>query len=462
MPKYYGLILSPNMEMTPEGYLICKDVPLCRSGFQEYLGKELEGFDGYEASWNLEPEKKYKVYRPEEEVLHPDFIASLEGKSVVDEHPDGNVVHVDNERELNCGHTQNVRKGEKLDGEVTLQGDLVIKDPDLIEKIRPEADPKNEYGTATRDVSCGYGLRLARLEDGTIVMRKLRGNHVAVVEKGRAGPQFAIGDSAPPEIKTIPREPIMSFRDLILGRGLKAVLPDATPDETKLLLDEFNAGATSSATRSKTAVDAEPEMHPAHGCLENLLKSMKAGDAAGMASHKADLMKHIGHEEPEKKETLEELEEEQPQAGDEELEQEEKTPAEEDDETHATDGESAEKQIDDPGASILKAANDSAREHIKGTRPLMALLIAKPRSTRTNQEQIAIDSYQGMVKKLNKNKGNAYKHLANPKVPKGIEGVGAIAADASVKNEKVCTCFDGVPYRLGKEKHNQTCLKENK
>ena len=58
------------MSITTEGYLICHNVPICRSGSQEYLGSELEGVPGYEASWNLDPMKKYRVHRPASEVLH--------------------------------------------------------------------------------------------------------------------------------------------------------------------------------------------------------------------------------------------------------------------------------------------------------------------------------------------------------------------------------------------------------
>src|SRR5215469_13865464 len=130
-PKYFSRILSAHMEETPEGYLICRDVSICRSGHQSYFGDELKGFDGFEESWGLDPETLYKVYRPKDEVLHPETIKSFEGKTVVNEHPDGNVVHTDNDGELNCGHIQDVRQGPDQDGHVTLIGDMHIKDPDL-------------------------------------------------------------------------------------------------------------------------------------------------------------------------------------------------------------------------------------------------------------------------------------------------------------------------------------------
>jgi hypothetical protein len=465
MAKYYSLMLSKNISKTGEGYLICENVPLCRSGFQEYLGEELVGFDGYEESWGLVPTQRYKVFRPKDSVLDPDFIKSLEGKTVVDEHPDGNVVHLDNDQELNCGHVENVKEGPVINGEVTLQGDLHIKNIDLINKVRPEDDPDNEHDTATRDVSLGYGLWLKRLDDGTIIMYRLRGNHVAVVEKGRAGPRIAIKDSALPEIITKAREPYMDLTSLFLGRGVKSVLPDASPEETAALIKGLG---------SKTANDAEPEkkedIHPAHKCLDSCLKAMTDGNMDAMEFHKKELLKHLGHEDKaadaEPKEKLEELKD---KAGDAELEQEEKTAAEEDDKTE-NDAEPKEEdeedkskandemRVDDKGKSVLKAANDSVLGYIRNSRPIVAELVSKPKSKRTGAEQIMIDSYNDAVRKVNAGKNN-YSVLRKTRIPAGIPAL--VVVDAAIKEEKTCSCFDGVPYRKGLEKHNATCMKEN-
>src|SRR6185312_571443 len=146
MEKFYSMMVSPNMSLSPEGYLICVNVPICRSGYQDYLGNELESFPGYEKSWNLDPAKTYRVYRPRAEVIDKDTIASFEGKTVVDTHPttEGNVVDIENERYLNCGHIQNIRQGPDQDGEVTLIGNIIIKDPALKEKVFPILDENSE------------------------------------------------------------------------------------------------------------------------------------------------------------------------------------------------------------------------------------------------------------------------------------------------------------------------------
>lgn len=459
---FYGLILSPNMEMTPEGYLICKNVPICRSGYQEYFGKELEGFPGFSESWGLDRDLKYKVFRPKEEVLHPDTIASFEGKTVTDTHPrtQGNVLTVDNDAEANCGHIQNIRQGEDTpDGNVTLVGNLVIKNPELIEKIRPTGDPES----GIRDVSCGYILRLKRLADGTIGMYYIRGNHVAVVETGRAGDRIAILDSAPPEIKQKKRSN-MSLLDSILGRGVKSAVADATDEDAAelghtLLTLETNGVGKNGKPSKRAAVDADPAVDEkmcsydskhkaAHDALDAM---MNASNDAERMGHRKALGDMIGDKAPEpaSDEKVEELKEKGAKDG--EGAEDAIQPGE-----TAADGTEPER-IDNKGASVLKAANDAIIGHVKAIRPLVASFLTIPRSQRSADQQACVDSYNGMVKSLNSSGGSVYKVLATSKVPDGIP---AIATDAQPKEVKSCSCFDGVPYRKGLERHQNTCLKE--
>ena len=63
--------------------------------------------------------------------------------------------------------------------------DLHIHDRDLINAIQ----------NGKREISCGYECDYVQNEDGTYSQKKIRGNHVAVVERGRAGKRAAILDS---------------------------------------------------------------------------------------------------------------------------------------------------------------------------------------------------------------------------------------------------------------------------
>jgi len=255
----------------------------------------------------------------------------------------------------------------------------------------------------------------------------------------------------------------MSLRALILGRGIKSTFGETiSPEQESSILSELetpvpvaNDGKAKTEEKKeekKESPKEEEKMHPAHESLAKYLAAKEAGDSEAESFHKGELMKHLGHEANDDKEEVEDLKEPSV-AGDEEEKQEEKTASEQKDEEHATDTE-----IHDKGDSVLKAANDSAREFIKSSRPIIAALVAKPRSKRTTQEQVMIDSYNKSVKSVNAAGGRAYSALSRPKIPDNVSGLATDSTSTTAVNTG-CDCFDGVPYRQGMERHKNTCLK---
>lgn len=172
MIAYYGHEISPNQTETQEGFLICRNVPIARTGAQDYLARELQlGGD---------PERIIKVMRLPEDVFSPATLASFEGKPVTDGHPPENVMP-ENFNSYARGHIQNVRR----------EGDFIVADL-YINDAGLASDIKNGV---KREVSCGYLCNYVL--DGTdYKQEKIRGNHVAVVQKGRAGHEVAIKDTA--------------------------------------------------------------------------------------------------------------------------------------------------------------------------------------------------------------------------------------------------------------------------
>ena len=172
---YYGTRLSENISRRePEGYLLCLNVPVARTGVQEYLPEEL-GLPGNG------PPGMVEVYRPDSEVFSPETIASFEGMPVTNDHPpDG--VDIGNIRALQKGHAHNVRRGSGEESDLLL-ADLIITDSVLIDLIME----------GKREISCGYTYELCE-ENGEYIQRKIRGNHVAVVDAGRAGARVSIRD----------------------------------------------------------------------------------------------------------------------------------------------------------------------------------------------------------------------------------------------------------------------------
>lgn len=223
---YFGSRISDHILKTPEGFLICKDVPIARTGTQQYRGCEFGGpvADGI-----------YNVQRPEAEVFDRAAVASFEGKPVCDEHPEEDVTP-DNYGRYMKGVCRDVRRG---DGDLSncLVADLVIYDADLINKIE----------AGKREISCGYDCLWNPTSDSSYDQLEIRGNHVAVVDRGRAGHKVAIRDTADDE------KGGKKMSKSLIGRILRALARDesTTPEDME------------AAAKLAGSSDAEPRPQPA-------------------------------------------------------------------------------------------------------------------------------------------------------------------------------------------------------
>ena len=223
---YFGSRISDHILKTPEGFLICKDVPIARTGTQQYRGCEFGGpvADGI-----------YDVQRPEAEVFDRAAVASFEGKPVCDEHPEEDVTP-DNYGRYMKGVCRDVRRG---DGDLSncLVADLVIYDADLINKIE----------AGKREISCGYDCLWNPTSDSSYDQLEIRGNHVAVVDRGRAGHKVAIRDTADDKKGGI------KMSKSLIGRILRALARDesTTPEDME------------AAAKLAGSSEAEPRPQPA-------------------------------------------------------------------------------------------------------------------------------------------------------------------------------------------------------
>lgn len=255
---YFGEQISPHMIDTPEGFLICKDVPISRTGEMQYLAKELR-LDG-------DPERPVTVVREESEVFSPAAMASFEGKPVTDGHPPDNLTP-ETAGGYAKGHVQNVRRA----GSRTI-ADLHLTDPNLISEVK---------NGVKREISCGYTAMYEPVGDGRYRQINIQGNHVAVVPTGRAGRDVAIRDAAPAAKNE--RRPIMRSKKqgllAMFGRAAK----DATPEELEQLtqdaatvLDAEPAGSAQEAgpAKAEPPADEVPPAGDAQGALEAKLDKL--------------------------------------------------------------------------------------------------------------------------------------------------------------------------------------------
>lgn len=223
---YFGSRISDHILKTPEGFLICKDVPIARTGTQQYRGCEFGAPVG---------DALYNVQRPEAEVFDRAAVASFEGKPVCDEHPEEDVTP-DNYGRYMKGVCRDVRRG---DGDLSncLVADLVIYDADLINKIE----------AGKREISCGYDCLWNPTSDSSYDQLEIRGNHVAVVDRGRAGHKVAIRDTA------VDKKGGKTMSESLIGRILRALARDesTTPEDME------------AAAKLAGGADAEPRPQPA-------------------------------------------------------------------------------------------------------------------------------------------------------------------------------------------------------
>lgn len=259
MIYYYGTEISPNQIETAEGFLICKNVPIARTGMQEYTARDLM-LDG-------DPERMIKVNRYETDVFEPAALASFEGKPVTDGHPPEEVEPA-NFASYAKGHIQRVRR----EGDFMV-ADLYINDPILINDVR---------NGIKREVSCGYICEYTADGDG-YKQSKIRGNHVAVVPRGRAGHEVAIKDESP-----VKGGDIMGKFTKELLKVFGAATKDASSEEIEKM------AATTAAVLDAAPAEKAPEAEPtANDAQDVMVERAPKGDDLGT---KMDELLSLMHE----------------------------------------------------------------------------------------------------------------------------------------------------------------------
>lgn len=174
MKFYTTAKISENMHETPEGYLVCIGVPIARTGEMVYADGETPIDAGKDGT--------VLVNREAEEVFRPETMASFEGKAITILHPT-DFVSPSNWSQLAKGVLQNVRRGtgeQKND----LIADLLITDSVAINLVK----------NGLREVSCGYEANYTQTGEGQGIQSHIIGNHLALVDQGRAGSSYAIND----------------------------------------------------------------------------------------------------------------------------------------------------------------------------------------------------------------------------------------------------------------------------
>lgn len=171
-------------ETDVDGRLHVEITNISKANVCPYFGREIPDHEAL----GLDPNKTYRLLR------HPDELkkaaATFNNLPLLSEHVP--VTADDHRKDLVIGSTGTDAVFEKP----YLKNSLVIWPRAAIDAVESEKQ---------KELSCAYRYR-ADMTSGTYegqaydgVMRDIVGNHVALVEKGRAGPDVVVGDAAPSE-----------------------------------------------------------------------------------------------------------------------------------------------------------------------------------------------------------------------------------------------------------------------
>jgi hypothetical protein len=165
------------------GWVIIKDNPISKVGVFEYAGRQI--------SPKLEPDKIYKVYRPAEELGNPETIESFKMIPWTNDHPRTLFnMQMDGEARTDDKIIHGaVGENVYFDGEY-LRANIKIFSKQLADEIE----------NGKKELSIGYKC-IPDLTPGVyngerydVVQRNIRGNHLALVDEGRSGPDVSVLD----------------------------------------------------------------------------------------------------------------------------------------------------------------------------------------------------------------------------------------------------------------------------
>jgi len=249
-----------------DGYLIAT-AKCVRTGIQIYLGDEVGKPDM----------KVVRVYRAPEQVSDAASLQTFSHAPITVDHP-AELVTADNVKSLAVGE---VSTAAKWDGEwVTLP--LILKDAAAIQSV--------EGGK--RELSAGYTCELeftpGMTADGEAydaVQKNIRINHLALVDRARAGSQARIGDGAktwgpapiPPATDKEPQSMTDALRTVIVD-GLSVSTTDQGAQAITTLLQRIADAATKASQTDTAHAAAIAAKDTEIGTLKADLK--KAQDAA--------------------------------------------------------------------------------------------------------------------------------------------------------------------------------------
>jgi hypothetical protein len=266
-----------DLQKTASGFVVSK-ASLARTGIQIYYAGD-PGLGG--AFSDRKPGTPVRIYRPEDEVFAPEAMESYAGLPITIEHR-GGFVTPDNAADLIVGWV-----GDAVDR----SGDLVVSRVRITHRAGIAA-----LDAGKRELSVGYDCEIddtpgttpnGEAYDG--LQRKIRANHVALVERGRCGSSCRVNDGADCSGSCAPCQERKRMPKVIDINGISIEMPDQAAQAFDSLkaahakaIDEKDAELAASSARVK---DLESQVAKADAKLEDAEK--RAQEAESKSSPKA-------------------------------------------------------------------------------------------------------------------------------------------------------------------------------
>ena len=258
-----------------DGRLHVAVTPISKANVCKYLGREIPGWD----SLGLDPNKVYNMYRDPAELEKG--AASFNNLPLLKKH-----IQVSADAPMKDDVVGSIGSDVHFDAPY-LKASLCVWDSEAIALI--DAQELDELSSAYHYVPI--------MEPGTTPegeaydgrMTDIIGNHLALVETGRAGPDVAVADSMPTElaaivggaVKSIPSAPnkeTTAMKQTKLGKALMVTLSAASPKiaQDSALLGLVGGAVKKTFDRKKTvaalcAMDAELEPEKADEIIDAVL-----------------------------------------------------------------------------------------------------------------------------------------------------------------------------------------------
>ncbi|MBE8596848.1 DUF2213 domain-containing protein [Xenorhabdus sp. BG5] len=189
MPKETNSVIfdeGSRRRVDENGYLHVSQTHLTKEQVVPYIGREIPGWENLE----LEPDRLYYGYRPADELEKSK--STFNGVPLLYIHKQDSAEQPLKELRVGSIGTTPVWESPYLDNALTVTDQMAI---DAIQD------------GSLKELSCGYffepDFTSGEFNGATydFVMRNLRGNHVALVKEGRAGPDVYVHDGLPSQLQ---------------------------------------------------------------------------------------------------------------------------------------------------------------------------------------------------------------------------------------------------------------------